>query len=134
MADLLDLEKARKELRAKDLLAIERDTALTWGGRAGASYGNVVAEADHAEGMRWFWEAETYRAEAIEHAAMTEDAPFVARLTAEIERHRAKARRHLVKAGHAFVQGNRTPKGTRGQRPGRTLGLGRRSQPRAPAQ
>ncbi len=110
MPDLLDLEKAKKELDAKDLLTIERDTALTWGGRAGASYGNVVAEADHAEAMRWFWEAETYRSEAIEHAAMTEDAPFVARLTAEIEGHRTKARDHLVKAGHAYVQGTRAAK------------------------
>ncbi|MHB1261240.1 MAG: hypothetical protein ACYC2H_05940 [Thermoplasmatota archaeon] len=120
MADLLDLDKARKELRSKDLLAIERDTAITWGGRAGASYGNVLDEADHAEGMRWFWEAETYRAEAIEHAAMTEAARFVARLTAEVERHRAEARDHLVRAGHSYVKGGRTPKVKRIQRPRRS--------------
>ncbi|MEA3137189.1 MAG: hypothetical protein QOC71_1470 [Thermoplasmata archaeon] len=117
MPDLLDLEKAKKELDSKDLLTIERETALTWGGRAAASYVNVVEEEDHAEQMRSFWEGETYRAEAVEHAAMTEDARFVERLTVEIEGHRAKARGLLLAAGHAFVAGNRTPKAMRGERP-----------------
>ncbi|MFA5944108.1 MAG: hypothetical protein WC876_06555 [Candidatus Thermoplasmatota archaeon] len=115
MPDLLDLAKAKRELESKDLLTIERDTALTWGGRAGASYQCVLEEEDHAERMRCFWEAETYRAEAVEHAAMTEDAKFVERLTAEIETHRALARALLLKAGHDFVQGNRTPKAKRGK-------------------
>lgn len=110
MPDLLDLEKARKELESKGLLAIERETALTWGGRAAASYGFVLEEEDHAERMRCFWEGETYRAEAIEHAAMTEDARFVEQITAEVETHRARARELLLAAGHEFVQGNRTPK------------------------
>ncbi|HJQ93617.1 MAG TPA: hypothetical protein VJ874_04955, partial [Candidatus Thermoplasmatota archaeon] len=74
MPDLLDLDKAKKELDSKDLLTIERETALTWGGRAAASYACVLEEPDHAERMRCFWEGETYRAEAVEHAAMTEDA------------------------------------------------------------
>lgn len=117
MPALLDLGKARKELDSKDLLTIERETALTWGGRAAASYDLVDEEEDHAEQMRCFWEAETYRAEAVEHAAMTEDARFVERLTVEIEGHRAKARDLLLKAGHAFVKGSRTPKAKRGQRP-----------------
>jgi len=126
MAHLLDLEKARKELASKDLQTIERDTAITWGGRAGASYANVLDEEDHSEGMRWFWEAETYRAEAIEHAAMTEDARFLERLTLEVESHRAKAREHLVQAGHVYVQGGRTPSAQRRERPfPSTPGVGR---------
>jgi hypothetical protein len=135
MPDLLDLGKARKELESKDLLQIERDTALTWGGRAAASYAFVLEEEDHAERMRCFWEAETYRAEAVEHAAMSEDARFVERLTTEIEAHRAKARDILLEAGHEFVQGNRTPKSHRGMRPApQTPGLGRRAEPKNPAQ
>lgn len=131
MPDLLDLAKARKELESKDLLQIERDTALTWGGRAAASYAFVLEEPDHAERMRCFWEAETYRAEAVEHAAMTEDARFVERVTTEIEAHRARARDALLKEGHGFVQGNRTPKAGRGMRPTpQTPGLGRRAQPK----
>lgn len=135
MPDLLDLGKARKELESKGLLQIERDTALTWGGRAAASYAFVLEEQDHAERMRCFWEGETYRAEAVEHAAMTEDARFVERITTEIEAHRSKARRVLLEAGHAFVEGNRTPKAQRGLRPSpQTPGLGRRAEPGTPKQ
>lgn len=127
MSPLLDLDKARKELDSKDLLTIERETALTWGGRAAASYDLSAEEEDHAEQMRCFWEAETYRGEAVEHAAMTEDARFVERLTTEVESHRARARELLLAAGHEFVQGSRTPKASRGQRPTPTTpGIGRR--------
>lgn len=136
MPDLLDLPKARKELETKDLLTIERETALTWGGRAAASYGFVLEEGDHAERMRCFWEAETYRGEAVEHAAMTEDSRFVERLTTEIEGHRAKARELLLAAGHEFVQGSRTPKASRPPQPNRAERLAARPQPRpaTPAQ
>jgi predicted DNA binding protein len=133
---LLDVAKARKELDQKDLLTIERDTALTWGGRAAASYECSLQDSasDHAEAMQCFWEAETYRAEAVEHAAMTEDARFVERITTEIESYRAKARKALVDAGHAWVEGSRTPKAARGQRPpASTPGLGRRAAPDSPA-
>lgn len=116
MPDLLNVDKARKEIDQKDLLTIERETALTWGSRAAASYDCSLedSESDHAEAMRCFWEGETYRAEALEHAAMTEDARLLERITTEIESYRAKARDALIQAGHSFVQGGRTP---RGQRP-----------------
>ena len=112
MPALLNLEKARKELDEKDLLTIERETALTWGGRAAASYECSLEDAgsDHPEAMRCFWEGETYRAEALEHAAMTEDSRLLERITAEIEAYRAKARDALVTAGHESVQGGRTPR------------------------
>ena len=130
MPHLLDVDKAKKELEAKDLLTIERETALTWGGRAAASYVFVLEEPDHAEAMRCFWEAETYRGEAIEHAAMTEDARFLERLAAEVEGHRAKARDLLLAAGHDFVQGGRTPKANRPPPPsGRAQRLAARAQP-----
>jgi hypothetical protein len=118
MPELLDVDKARAELEEKDLLTIERETAKTWGGRAAASYANALEDEDHAEQMRSFWEAETYRAEAVEHAAMTEDADFVRELTAAVESYRSRAREHLLAAGHAFVEGNRTPRAQRpSQRP-----------------
>jgi|ERR1041385_4023977 hypothetical protein len=115
MPDLLNVAKARKELDQKDLQTIERETALTWGGRAAASYECSLEDAgdDRAEAMRCFWEGETYRAEALEHAAMTEDARLLERVATEIEAYRAKARDELVKAGHAFIQGGRTPRGPR---------------------
>ena len=145
MPDLLDLAKARKELDSKDLLTIERETALTWGGRAAASYILSTEDEDHAEQMRCFWEAETYRAEAVEHAAMTEDFGFVESLTKEIEGHRLKAREFLLASGHQFVEGNRTPATQRGPRPvpnanapGRpsaeTPTRGQRAMPQSPAQ
>lgn len=115
MAHLLNLDKARKELDAKDLLTIERETALTWGGRAAASYECALEDAadDHAEAMRCFWEGETYRAEALEHAAMAEDVRLLERVTQEIEGYRGKARDALVAAGHDYIEGGRTPRSKR---------------------
>jgi hypothetical protein len=133
MAGLLDVDKARQELDEKDLLAIERETAKTWGSRAAASYLGTLEDPDHAEQMRFFWEAETYRAEAVEHAAMTEDADFVRQLTAEVEGYRSKARDHLLQAGHAFVEGNRTPKLRRPEAPSRAERLALRQPPAAPS-
>jgi hypothetical protein len=133
MPGLLDVDKARKELEEKDLLTIERETAKTWGARAAASYLGALEDPDHAEQMRCFWEAETYRAEAIEHAAMAEDARFVERLTVEVEAYRSKARAHLLGAGHAFVEGNRTPKMRRPESASRAERLAVRSQGAGPA-
>jgi hypothetical protein len=115
MPGLLDLPKARRELDEKDLLTIERETAITWGGRAAASYECALDEAggDQAEAMRCFWEGETYRAEALEHAAMTEDPALLDEIRREIEAHRSQAREALTKAGHAAVEGGRTPRGRR---------------------
>jgi hypothetical protein len=92
---MLNLERARKEIAAKEMAAIERDTALTWGGRAAASYECALVVEDIHGRLKCFWEAENYRQEALEHAAMTEDMRFVEDLLAEVEEYRAKAREAL---------------------------------------
>jgi hypothetical protein len=92
MAGLLDVAKAKKEIAAKEMLQIERDTALTWGARAAASYDNARVVEDIHGRLQCFWEAETYRAEALEHAAMTEDVGFLETVRTEIEAYRARAR------------------------------------------
>ncbi len=96
---MLDVAKAVKELASKDMLTIERDTALTWGARAAASYSCVLAEDDHSVHMRCFWEGENYRQEALEHAAMTEDVGFIGAIMKEIEGYRSKARSTLHREG-----------------------------------
>jgi len=105
MPGLLDVEKAKKEIAAKEILAIERDTALTWGARAAASYECALVVEDIHGRLKCFWEAETYRAESMEHAAMTEDVDFLRRIMVEIESYRQRARQSL----ESERAGNRRP-------------------------
>ncbi len=89
---MLDLSKAREELKKTSLETIERNTATTWGGRAAASYSFCLEETDAARRMERYWEAENFRQEALEHGAMAEDMAFFQDLHAELEQHRRKAR------------------------------------------
>ncbi len=87
---MLDVDGASKELAKKSLLQIERETALTWGARAAAAYGN----ASRATGLRreqWLQDAENYRQESLEHAAMTEDLGFLTGLLDELKDARASS-------------------------------------------
>ncbi|HUR63128.1 MAG TPA: hypothetical protein VM241_01465 [Candidatus Thermoplasmatota archaeon] len=70
---MLDVEKALKELRTTSMAQIERSTALTWGGRAVASFRLCAEAGDWEARFRHFCEGENYRQEALEHAAMGED-------------------------------------------------------------
>ncbi len=106
---MLDITKARDELRRTTLLDIERATALTWGGRAAASYTLVLEERDAGKRIQRFWEGEGYRQEALEHAAMTEDFDFLEELSDEVEAARARARPVLglpatAPVGHAAAR------------------------------
>lgn len=87
---MLDLAAARKELQSKTLLDIERATALTWAGRAAACLDLAHEAGDPKLRLRRLTEAENYRQEAIEHAAMTEDIPFLQSLLAEIGAHQKR--------------------------------------------
>lgn len=70
---VLNAEKALEELRTKKMDEIERLTAITWGGRALASYKLAQEQRDMGERFRHFYEGENYRQEALEHASMAED-------------------------------------------------------------
>jgi hypothetical protein len=70
---VLDVEKGLEELKTKSLDEIERATAVTWGGRAAASYQLAMDARGMAKRFRHFYEGETYRQEALEHASMAED-------------------------------------------------------------
>ena len=52
---------------------IERQTALTWGGRAAASYQLSEEAKTLDKRFERFYEGENYRQEAFEHASMAED-------------------------------------------------------------
>lgn len=91
MAAIIDVEKGLKELRDKQLLQIERETASTWGGRAAASFRLAVEAAKLGERVRHLYEGENYRQEAFEHAAMTEDIDFYQQIAEEIEEYRKEA-------------------------------------------
>jgi N-methylhydantoinase A/oxoprolinase/acetone carboxylase beta subunit len=93
---MLDAKKARKELAKKTLEDIEHETAITWGSRAVASYQLAHEARGAADAVRRFAEGETYRQEALEHAAMVEDeAHLVALIADEIGAEREPARRHV---------------------------------------
>lgn len=97
---MLDLAKARDELATKSLLDIERDTALTWAARAAACLDLAHEAETRQERQVRLREAENYRQEALEHAAMTEDIPFLQQVIAEIDAHKTRAeQQHPVAAG-----------------------------------
>lgn len=96
---MLDLAAARKELLSKSLLDIERATAITWAGRAAACL-DLAHEADTRQGRTIrLREAENYRQEAIEHAAMTEDIPFLQAILAQIDAHKTRQEQQHVVPG-----------------------------------
>ena len=116
MAALLDADKARKELETKDLLRVERDTAVTWGGRAAACYQKVVDAKDHGDQMKAYIDAENYRSEALEHAAQAEDPGLLEQVINEIDEFRVRARDVL------FMAGDQEPAQPQGGRPSRLSG------------
>lgn len=81
---ILDLDEHRKELKENTMLDIERDTAKTWGGRAVAAY-SLANEATGEDRVNWLRDAENYRQESIEHAAMTEDIELLQNIIREID-------------------------------------------------
>lgn len=96
---MLDLAKAREELLGKSLLDIERATAITWASRAAACL-DLAHEAGTRRGKQVrLREAENYRQEAIEHAAMTEDVQFLQQVIAAIDAHKSRReQQHAVPA------------------------------------
>jgi hypothetical protein len=85
---MFDIEDAITELRAKAIEEIEKATATTWGGRAAAAF-RLAANAAGPQRQSWLMDAENYRQESIEHAAMTGDFQFLQRLHSALESERA---------------------------------------------
>jgi len=89
---ILDVAKGLAELRAKSLAEIERATAMTWASRAAASYELASQSGGIAERFRQFYEGETYRQEALEHAAMAEDqGKLLIQIHDEVDSYRVRA-------------------------------------------
>jgi hypothetical protein len=63
------LKAAKDELATKTYFEIEKDTAFKWAARAIESYKKAEPSGD----LELFLNAEEYRHEAIEHAAMVND-------------------------------------------------------------
>ena len=127
---MLDLHKAHAELRRKTIEDIERATALTWGGRAAAAFSIAQVEEEPQERLRWLWDGENYRQEALEHAAMVDDTAFLVELKREIDQHRTQARRAIGGAGLAGPPA-KGPRARRAAARPRAVGQGSRSAPRA---
>lgn len=65
----LNLEKGAKDIESKSLAQIQEDTAWTWASRAAACYKKLAETGD----WKWKTDAEEYRHEAVEHAALIGD-------------------------------------------------------------
>jgi hypothetical protein len=65
----LNLDKGNKDISEKSLSDIQRDTAWTWASRAAACYEKLAKTGD----WKWKTDAEEYRHEAVEHAALIGD-------------------------------------------------------------
>ncbi len=81
---LLHPDDARSELEHKTLLEIERETAETWGARAAAAF-EFAAKATGEKRAHWLADAENYRQESLEHAAMTGDIRFIEQILNDLE-------------------------------------------------
>src|SRR5688572_20891634 len=87
----INVEEGLKELRSKQMIQIERETAIKWGGRAAASFRLAIEAGKLGERVRHLYEGENYRQEALEHASMTEDFEFMQDIAEQIEEHRKDA-------------------------------------------
>lgn len=88
---VLKPEDARSELEKKTLLDIEEETARTWGERAAAAF-QIASEKTGEERTRWVMDAENYRQESLEHAAMTGDMEFIGKIMKDLD----EARREVT--------------------------------------
>ena len=91
---MVELKPAREELLTSSMEDIERATAEAWGGRAVASYQLSREGRTLHERFRRFYEGETFRQEALEHASMV-DAGLVAEVQQAIDPERAAALREI---------------------------------------
>jgi hypothetical protein len=70
---MLNIQKAKDELKESSYLEIQKKTAWTWASRAAASYDLAIEEKNTHRKVAVFMVAEEYHHEAIEHAALYED-------------------------------------------------------------
>lgn len=88
----LKLDKAKKELKEKSYLEIQKSTAWTWASRAAVSYDLSIEEKDSHRKVALFMVAEEYHHEAIEHAALYEDGgDLLKKVDADLEPYRDRA-------------------------------------------
>jgi len=92
----LKIDKAKKELKEKSYLEIQKDTAWTWASRAAVSYELAIDEKDIHRKVSIFQVAEEYHHEAIEHAALYEDGgKLLSKVDRELESYRDRATEDL---------------------------------------
>lgn len=81
--------EADREVGKKSEEALERETAEKWASRALACYHRYV----EGHGLSWYLRGESYRHEALEHAALAGDGgKLVGKLTRRIDAARPRVR------------------------------------------
>ncbi len=110
---MLDVDKAAKEQREKEVIGVEMEPAKTWGGRAAASYRLSQHASKLGERVRRLYEGENFRQEALEHAAMTEDPDFLHVVGDEIQEARKEALEVIQELLSETEVTNEPPRGER---------------------
>ena len=92
----LNLDKGEKDISEKSLAQIQKETAWTWASRAAACYEKLAKTGD----WKWKTDAEEYRHEAVEHAALIGDShPHVLEeIHKSLEKYRKESEEKLDKA------------------------------------
>ena len=94
---MLDLEKAKKELREKSYDEIQVSTAWTWGSRAAASFKNVKS-MDREAKVSAFILGQEYLHEAIEHASLAKNEGLVELVKMEVSEYESEAIEDIEKS------------------------------------
>jgi hypothetical protein len=91
----LDLKAAAEALSKKNITQIQVESAYSWASKAIVAYKNFNGKHD----IRWFLDAETYFAEALEHAGASElkASQITKEIKDAIEPLRAEAKKHIAK-------------------------------------
>jgi hypothetical protein len=90
-----DIDAALEEVREKEEIEIEVETAFKWASRSCACYQLY----DETNEVKWLLSAASYENEALEHAAMAKDnASTLKVIEAEIEKYKPAVNDKLVEA------------------------------------
>lgn len=67
------IKEAMEEIAQKTYVQIQTETAWKWAARAAAAYEMLMLPETEKDKVDWWMEAEEYRHESLEHAALIED-------------------------------------------------------------
>lgn len=95
---MLDLDKAREELKNKSYGQLQTDTAWIWSSRACVSYENSVTATGQDKLVFWSVAEELFH-EGLEHAALSDEEGLVKVIRDAVHPYQEKAAASMVPPG-----------------------------------